>query len=115
MRNFVCCLAAVILVSLAAAQAQQPPAERSGPPGQMVVGKATAVNKDSVVIAPATGGIPVTVQIGEATRILQAREPAKVSDLKVGQTLICRGELNKDSMQAMFISIAPPQLAQLLE
>lgn len=115
MKAFVHCLAVWILVSVAVLHGQQSPAERSGPPGQMLVGKATAVNKDSVVIAPVTGGNPVTVQIAETTRIMQAREPAKFSDLKVGQTLICRGELNKDSMQAMFISIAPPQMAQMLE
>jgi uncharacterized protein DUF5666 len=113
MKSF--CLALLMFVSLALAQAQQPRSERQVPPGQMLVGKATAINKDSVVIAPATGGNPVTVQIGETTRIMQAREPAKLSDLKVGQTLICRGELNKDSMQASFISIAPPQMAQMLE
>jgi uncharacterized protein DUF5666 len=115
MKAFVCCLAVWILVSVAVVQGQQSPAERPVPPGQMLVGKATAVNKESVVIAPVTGGNPVTVQIAATTRILEGREPAKVSDLKVGQTLICRGELNKDSMQAMFISIAPPQMAQMLE
>lgn len=115
MKKFICSLAVLMLVSLVAAQAQQPPAERQSPPGQVLVGKVTAVNKDSVVISPATGGNPVTVKIGDTTRITQAREPAKLSDIKVGQTLICRGELSKDSMQAMFISIAPPQMAQMLE
>jgi uncharacterized protein DUF5666 len=117
MKKFVCCLAVLMLLSFVAAQAQaqQPPVERPGPGGQMLVGKVSVVNKDSVVISPATGGNPVTVKIGETTRITQAREPAKLSDIKVGQTLICRGELSNNAMQAVFVSIAPPQVAQMLE
>lgn len=119
-KKFICSLAVLMLVSFCMAQAclaqaQQPPADHQVPPGQVLVGKATVINKDSVVIAPVTGGGPVTVKIGDATRIIQAREPAKLSDIKVGQTLICRGELTKDSMQAAFVSIAPPQMAQMLE
>ena len=52
---------ATFLLAAAAAFAQMPP-------GQTVIGKVTAVSKDSITVAPMSGGDPVVVKVGDNTR-----------------------------------------------
>ena len=77
-------LATLLSMGLAGVQAQGPEGgRRNFPPGDNVVGKVTSVSKDSLVVAPVTGGDPITIKVGDSTRVLKAREP------KVGEIWLC--------------------------
>src|SRR5436305_834778 len=113
---------AVLLVylglCLAAACAQTPQTRMQGgnmPPGENVVGKVTAVAADSVTIAPITGGDPVTVKVNDNTRILKERQPAKLSDVKVDETIAARGSLNGKTMDAMVLFVLNPEMLQRMQ
>src|SRR6267142_3605733 len=71
-------------------QTQASPArERRGmnQPGENVIGKVTVISKDSLVIAPLTGGSPVTIKISETTRVMKERQPIKLDEIKVDEVV----------------------------
>ena len=82
-------VAALLGGSFLAAPAQTQ--ERGGmnmPPGENVVGKVTAVSKDSLTIMPLMGGEPVTVKVSDSTRVMKERQPIKLEDIKTVFDLI---------------------------
>ena len=79
---------------------------------QFVVGKVTAVAKDSVTVAPSKGGDPVIVKAGDNTRIFKEREPIKLSEIKVDDTVFARGQLNANTMSAFILAVVNPEMAQ---
>src|ERR1051326_7311662 len=109
---------AAVLLSVAYAIAQQVQIQPRGgnmPPGENVVGKVTAVSKDSLTVAPLTGGEPVTVKIGESTRVMKERQPAKLEDIKVDETIFARGKLNGNTIEAAIVGVGNPEIIQRLQ
>lgn len=84
-------------------------------PGQNVVGKVTAASKDSLTISPLMGGDPVTVKVGETTRVTKERQPFKFADIKVGDVVFARGELQSNIMQAALVGVVNPEMVQRIE
>jgi hypothetical protein len=82
------------------------------PPGDNVVGKVTAVTKDSVTVAPLLGGDPVTVKVGGDTRVIKDRQPASIGDIKTGDTVFARGPLKGQSMEAGVVAVIDPNMVQ---
>jgi preprotein translocase subunit YajC len=104
-----------LLPAAAQTQGQEQNRERfrgNMPPGETVVGKVTAVNKDSLVVAPLTGGVPVTVKIGDNTRISKERQPIKLDEIKTDDTIFARGELKDNVIQAANVGVVNPQMIQ---
>jgi hypothetical protein len=85
------------------------------PPGETVVGKVTAVSKDSITISPIAGGEPVTIKVGESTRVVKQRQPAKLEDVKTDDTVFARGKLNGNTMEAALLGVMTPEMAQRLQ
>jgi uncharacterized protein DUF5666 len=96
------------------AQPQIQMQERGGnlPPGDNVVGKVTAVSKDSLTVAPMMGGDPVTVKVSESTRILKERQPFKLEDIKTDEVIFARGKLNGSEMEAAMVSVVNQEMIQ---
>src|SRR5439155_15322752 len=63
--------------------------------GQPVFGKITAINKGSLELAKPDGST-VTVKFTDKTEYRRDRQEAKLSDFKVGDVVIVRGEENPD-------------------
>ena len=63
--------------------------------GQPVFGKITAINKTSMELSKPDGSA-VTVKISDKTEYRRDRQEAKLSDFKVGDVVIVRGEENAD-------------------
>src|SRR5262249_43929716 len=82
------------------------------PPGENVVGKVTSASKDSLVVAPLTGGAPVTVKVGGNTRISKDRQPIKLEEIKTDETIYARGDLKDNVMQAVAVGVVNPQMLQ---
>lgn len=109
-------LSLLMCLGLVSALAQDAPQRREGmPPGDTVVGKVTAVNGDSITIAPLTGGNPVTVKISDNTRVSKERQPAKLSDIKVDETVFARGTLNGGSLDARMVGVVNPEMIQRMQ
>ena len=85
------------------------------PPGENVVGKVTAITRDSITIAPLTGGDPVTVKVGESTRIMREHQPAKLEEIKAEETVFARGKLNGTSMDAAIVAVVNPEMIQRMQ
>jgi len=100
-----------LAIAPALSQTQSGP-RRNMPPGENVVGKVTAVNKDSLVVAPMTGGDPVTVKLGENTRVMKDRQPVKQDEIKTDDVVFARGDLKNNVMQAAIVSIVNPEMIQ---
>ena len=108
------CLVAMMAVAFLHASAQ--PQERMNmPPGDNVVGKVTAVGKDSLTIAPLMGGDTVTVRVSDTTRVAKDRQPFKFEQIKVDDVIFARGELKNNSMQAAVVSVVNPEMIQRLQ
>src|SRR5262245_20181905 len=75
------------------------------PPGEHVVGKVTSVNKDSLVVAPLTGSSPVTVKVGDNTRVSKDRQPIKLEEIKTDDVVFARGDLKDNVMQAAIVGV----------
>ena len=106
-------LATLLSMGLAGVQAQGPEGgRRNFPPGDNVVGKVTSVSKDSLVVAPVTGGDPITIKVGDSTRVLKAREPIAFSEIKNDDLVFARGELKEKTMQALLVSVVPPEAVE---
>src|SRR5215470_3064642 len=111
-------LAAILLsASYAVAQGQIQIQERGGnmPPGENVVGKVTAMSKDSLTVAPLTGGEPVTIKVGESTRVIKERQPVKLEDIKVDETIFARGKLEGNTMEAAIVGVVNPEMIQRMQ
>jgi hypothetical protein len=101
----------IILVLQLSAQVR----ERGGMnpvPGENVIGKVTAKTKDSLTIAPMTGGDPVIVKISDTTRVTKERQPFKFEDIKVDEVVFARGELKSNTMQAAMLGVVNPEMVQ---
>ena len=110
MRTMVC-LATIMAVAFLHASAQ--PQERMNmPPGDNVVGKVTAVDKDSLTVAPLTGGDAVKVKVSDTTRVAKERQPFKFEQIKVDDVIFARGELKDNAMQATVVSVVNPEMIQ---
>jgi hypothetical protein len=106
-----------ILLGLVLAPAWAQTQERSGrnmPPGENVVGKVTLVDKDSLVLAPLAGGDPITVKVGENTRISKDRQAAKLDEIKNGDVVFARGDLKSNVMEAAIVGVVNPQMTQMM-
>ena len=103
-----------VLLTLLPVWGQKPEGVLSGnlPPGDNVVGKVTSASKDSLIIAPLAGGDPITVKIGEDTRVSKEREPIKIEDVKTDDIIFARGELKNNVLQAGRIAVVNPQMVQ---
>lgn len=84
-------------------------------PGEGIAGKVTAISKDSVTITPMRGGDPVTIKVGDDTRVMKERQPAKLSDIKVGDTVMARGQLAGNVLQAQMLGVVSPEMLQRLQ
>jgi len=82
-------------------------------PGDNVVGKVTAVSKDSLTITPITGGDAVTVKLSESTRIMKERQPVKLEDIKTDEVVFARGKLNGNAMEAAIVAVVNPEMMQM--
>jgi len=111
-------LGAILLsASYAVAQGQIQIQERGGnmPPGENVAGKVTAMSKDSLTVAPLTGGEPVTIKVGESTRVMKERQPVKLEDIKVDEVIFARGKLSGNTMEAAIIGVVNPEMIQRMQ
>jgi hypothetical protein len=107
-----------ILVACSAAlafpQAETQDRGKNQPPGEMVVGKVTSVNKDFLTVVPLNGGDPITVKIGANTRINKQRQPIKVEEIKVDEIVFVRGQVNGNAVEAGMVGVVSPEMAQRL-
>lgn len=81
-------------------------------PGDNVMGKVTAVGNGAVTVAPLNGGAPVTVKVGDNTRIFKDRQPIKLSEIKVDDTVFVRGHLDGSNMDAFMLGVVNPEMLQ---
>jgi Domain of unknown function (DUF5666) len=106
-------LTTLLGLGLASVPAQTPErGERNIPPGDTVVGKVISVSKDSLVIAPLMGGDPVTVKVGDNTRVSKDRQPAKLEEIKTDDAVFVRGALQNRVIEAAVVGVVNPQMIQ---
>ena len=113
MRTKVCLLAMMAVAFLHASA--QPQERMNMPPGDNVVGKVTAVSKDSLTVAPLTGGDAVTVKVSDTTRVAKDRRPFKLEQIKVDDMVFARGESKSNGVQAAVVSVVNPEMVQRLQ
>jgi preprotein translocase subunit YajC len=109
-------LFAAVLGCVATVSAQ--PQERGGrnfPPGDTVTGKVISISKDSLVIEPLSGGNTVTVKVSDNTRVNKDRQPAKLEDIKAGDVVFVRGELNNGILQSRMVGVVNPQMLERMQ
>src|SRR5262249_54013420 len=80
-----------------------------------VFGKVTSVNKDSITVTPNAGGDALTVKVSDGTRIMKDRQPAKLADIKVDDSVFVHGKLNGNTMDAAILGVVPPEMAQRMQ
>jgi hypothetical protein len=106
----------MVLMGLAFMQAPAQMQERGGgnnrPPGESVVGKVTAVGKDSLTVSQLQGGESVTVKVSDTTRVTKNRQSFKLEEIKVDETVFARGDLKNGVMQAAMLAVVNPEMAQ---
>lgn len=102
-------------ITLAFPQAETQDRGGNRPPGEMVVGKVTSVNKDILTVAPLSGGEPITVKITANTRVTKQRQPIKVEEIKVDELVFVRGQINGSSVEAGMVGVVPTEMAQRLQ
>jgi uncharacterized protein DUF5666 len=112
MKRFTSLLALLILSAIPALSQRQEGGGMRLPPGESVVGKVTAVAKDSVTVAPLAGGDAVTIKVGENTRVFKEREFANLADIKVGDTVFSRGQLTGSTLTAALLVLVTPEMAE---
>jgi len=103
-------LALGVVIALAQGQGS-----RQMPPGQNVAGKVTAVSADSVTVAPVSGGDSVIVKVGDSTRIFKERQPVKLSDIKVNDTVFARGQQDGNTMNAAILAVVNPEMLERMQ
>jgi hypothetical protein len=110
------CLSILLVVCAVPALSQRPETgERRFPPGEAVIGKVTAITKNSLTIAPLAGGDPVTVKVGENTRVMKESQPATLADIKVDDTVFARGRLDGPTLEAAILGVVTPEMAQRIQ
>jgi hypothetical protein len=105
----------MVIVGLAFIQTPAQMQDRGGGnrlPGENVVGKVTAVSKDSLTISQLQGGESVTVKVSDTTRLTKNRQPLKLEEIKVDETVFVRGDLKNGVMQAAMLAVVNPEMAQ---
>jgi hypothetical protein len=108
-------LALSLGVLQALAQPQGPGGEGNMPPGEGLAGTVSSVGKDSLVVSPLSGGAPVTIKVSDSTRLMRERQPSKLSDIKTGDTVIVRGSLKDKVMEAFFVVVVSPEMAERMK
>ncbi|HKD66690.1 MAG TPA: DUF5666 domain-containing protein [Candidatus Binataceae bacterium] len=89
----------------------QPPEGRRGNYQQMrgTAGTITAINGDTLTVKLAMNDSTVTVKLNDKTEYRKDREPAKLSDLRVGDFVMIRGEHTSESeVTASAVMTGPP-------
>lgn len=102
-------------ITLAFPQAETQNRGGNRPPGEMVVGKVTSVNKDLLTVAPLSGGEPITVKITANTRVTKQRQPIKIEEIKVDELVFVRGQINGSSVEAGMVGVVSPEMAQRIQ
>ncbi|HWF06069.1 MAG TPA: DUF5666 domain-containing protein [Candidatus Angelobacter sp.] len=105
-------MAITILGLLQATAQMQEQGGRTMPPGENMIGKVTAISKDSLTIAKLEGGESVTIKISDATRVTRSRQHIKLEEIKVDETIFARGEIKSGVMQAAMVAVVNPEMAQ---
>ncbi|HLW53355.1 MAG TPA: DUF5666 domain-containing protein [Candidatus Angelobacter sp.] len=108
-------IALLLALGAGCAIAQPQEQRRNIPPGEMVAGTVKAVGKDSLTVTPLSGGDPVTLKVSDSTRVMKDRQPAKLTDIKAGDTVFARGRLNGNSMEAFIVGVVPAEMAEQLK
>jgi uncharacterized protein DUF5666 len=94
---------------------------RMGPGGferRGVMGKVTAVSKDSIVVQPISMSeanppqTPITVLVSDNTRVTKQREPIKLSEIKVNDTVFVGGPRENDTIKATAVGVVPPEFVE---
>jgi len=86
------------------------------PAGDNLAGKVTAVNGTALTVAPIMGNDdPVTVKIGDTTRVFKERQPAKAADIKVGDVILVRGPMSGKTMAAAMVNVFNPEVLQRMQ
>ncbi len=87
---------------------QEPGSEQSGPRhrGPGVAGTITAID-DSKITIKTSDGATVQVTTTEGTQFRKNREPAKLSDFKVGDDIFVAGDLKDGVVQARMVGSRP--------
>lgn len=111
----IACVATVIPACAQSAQTEQQVEGRaaSGETRQRTfrgtAGTITTISGNTITLKQAMNDAIVTVKLSDKTEFRKEREPAKLSDLKVGDFVIVRGERTSDSeIAADSVMSAPP-------
>jgi len=101
------------------AQTADPSAQEKAANGDRILGKVTAVGRDSVTITPLGGNDPavgsknpVTIKISDTTRLTKQREPIKLHDIKTGDSVFAAGRRDGDTIQASIVGVVPAEMAE---
>ncbi|MBV8206258.1 MAG: hypothetical protein JO041_05655 [Acidobacteria bacterium] len=87
----------------------KPPEARRQMVQRGTAGTITAISGNTITIKQAMNGATATVKLSEKTEYRKEREPAKVSDFKVGDFIIVRGEpTGSGEIAADMVLSAPP-------
>ncbi len=103
------CIALAMLMLAVCATAQTGEPNRQGGERRMMMGAGTAgsitaISGDTVQLKTMNGGT-ATVKVSDKTQFRKDRQPAKLSDFKVGDTIVVRGEQDAGgAYQAQMIS-----------
>jgi hypothetical protein len=65
-----------------------------------------------VTISRLQGGESVTVKVTDTTRVTRNRQPLKLEEIKVDETVFARGELKDGVIQAAALAVVNPEMAQ---
>ena len=118
MRQTARLIAAIViaLASMAFAQdaqqgaASEPGQQRRNPQFRGTAGTITAITGDTLTIKQAMNDATLTVKVSDKTEYRKDREPAKLSDLKVGDFVIVRGEhTSENEIAAQSVMSGGPQ------
>jgi hypothetical protein len=105
-----------IVLMAGVALSQQTVVQGQGmPPGDNVIGKVTAATKDTITVTPILGGDPVTVKVGGDTRFIKDRQPVAIADIKTGDTVVARGPLKGQTMDARMVLVVDPSMIQRMQ
>src|SRR5215467_9821987 len=108
-------LAFVLGMLLSSARGQRPGPRGNMPPGENVMGTVTSIGKDSLTVSPAAGGDPITVKVSDSTRVMKDRQPSRLADIKVGDTVFVRGTFKEKQFEAFVVGVVPPDMAERMK
>jgi hypothetical protein len=81
--------------------------------GQGTAGTISEMKEGALVIKQLNGE-SATVNLSDKTEYRKERQPAKLADLKVGDTVMVRGERAGDAWNAQTVAVVPAEMAQRL-